>query len=159
MIISRRGLTAIVAVLVLAGAVVVIWWLSRPTKSDEQQILEVFAQGERAVEDKNLSGVMRLVSEDYSDGTYNKQELKQIVLRGLRETRTIKVTPALRDLQIAGPTARADLEVDVWRDSNEPEPTLHISMRVELSKQKGKWLVTSAAGDWPAAAEQLESFE
>ncbi len=64
MTISRRGLTAIVAVLMLAGAVVVIWWLSRPIKSDEQQILEVFAQGERAVEDKNLSGLMKLVSDD-----------------------------------------------------------------------------------------------
>ncbi len=158
MTISRRGLTAIVAIVVLAGGVVGIWWLLRPTKSDEQQILEVFTQGERAVEDKNLTGLMKLISDDYSDGTYNKQALKQVALTGFRQTRTIKVTPALRGLQISGQEARAEFEVDLWLDSNEPEPTIHILMRVELSKQKGKWLVTSATGDWPAAVERLESF-
>ncbi len=154
MTISRRTFLLIAGLVVLAVVIAVLWWLVRPPKTDRQQIVNLLRRTERAVEHKDLGGVMSVVSEDYDDGTYSKRELRQAMLAGFRQVRTIKVTPVLRKLEITGEHARAELDVDAWIDSNSPRPTMDMSMWVKLSNESGRWLVTSAGGDWPDAAEQ-----
>ena len=159
MTISRTGLAILVGVVIVVGIVVGVWWIVRPAKSHKQQIQELFIQAERAVEDKSLSRLMRLVADDYDDGVYTKRELKQQVVAAFRQFRTIRVTLVLRDLQITGDRARAQLEVDVWLDAGPAESPLHLALSVELVKQKKRWLMTSVGGDWPKSEGQLYNFE
>ncbi len=120
MTISRRTFFLMVEIVLLAVVIVVLWWLVRPQKTDRQQIVDLLAHTERAIEQRDLGGLMQAVSEDYDDGTYSKRELR-----------------------------RAELDVDVWIDSDQPHPTIHTAMWVKLSKESSRWLVTSAGGDWP----------
>jgi len=149
MTISRRTFFLIAGLVVLAGVIVVLWWLARPQKTDRQRIVDLLSRTEQAVERKDLGGVMQVVSEDYADGTYSRRELRRAALAGFREVRTIRITPVLHKLEVSGEDARVEIDVDVWLDSDRPRPTMHLAMWVELSKKTGQWLVTSAGGDWP----------
>ena len=154
MTISRRTLFLMTGLIGLAVVIVVLWWLGRPPETDRQQIVDLLGRTERAIEQRDLGGLMRAVSEDYDDGTYSKRELRRAALAGFRQVRTIRITPVLRELEVSGKDARVELDVDVWIDTDSPRPTMHVAMWVELSKESGRWLVTSAGGDWPNIPEQ-----
>jgi len=149
MTISRRILLLVAGFVVLVGIVVALWWLTRPPKSNRQQIVNLLERTERAIEQQDLGGVMRAVSEDYDDGTFSKSELRRAALAGFREVRTIRITPVLRELAVSGKDARAELGVDVWINTDSARPTMHVAIWVKLNKESGRWLVTSAGGDWP----------
>ena len=159
MTVSRTGLAILVGVVVVVGIAVGVWWIVRPAKSAKQQIQELFIQAERAVEDKSLSRLVRLVADDYDDGVYTKTELKRQAVAAFRQFRTIRVTPVLGDLQITGARARVQLEVDVWLEAEPAESPRHLALGVELERQKKRWLVTSAGGDWPEAEGRLHDLE
>ena len=159
MTVSRRSLTVTLIALVLAGIVAGVWVFSRPRKSDAQLIRELLVRAEQAAEAKDLRGIMGLVADDYSDGVYDKQTLKPVVLAGLRQVRVLKVSQVLHDLKVSGDQARAALAIDLWIDSDQPEPSMHLNMTIELRKQGRHWLVTGVSGDWPGVAEQAESGE
>ncbi len=154
MTISRRTFLLMAGLVVLAGVIVALWWLTRPPKTDQQQIVDLLGRTERAIEQRDLSGLMQAVSEDYADGAYSKRELRRAALAGFREVSTVKITPVLRELEVSGKDARAELDVDVWLDTDSPRPTMRVAMWVKLSKENGRWLVTSAGGDWPNIPEQ-----
>jgi len=149
MTISRRTFFLMVGIVLLAVVIVVLWWLVRPQKTDRQQIVDLLARTERAIEQQDLGGLMQAVSEDYDDGTYSKRELRRAALAGFREVRAIRITLVLRKLEVSAKEARAELDVDVWIDTASPRPTMQVAMWVRLSKESGRWLVTSAGGDWP----------
>ena len=149
MIISRRTFFLIAGIVVLAVVIVVLWWLVRPQKTDQQQIIDLLARTERAIEQRDLGGLMQAVSEDYADGTFSKRELRRAVLAGFRQVRTIRITPVLGEREVSGKDARVELDVDVWIDTDSPRPTMRLAIWVKLSKESGRWLVTSAGGDWP----------
>ncbi len=159
MTISRRTFSLVAGLVGLAVVIVVLWWLARPPKTDRQQIVDLLARTERAIEQQDLGGLMRAVSEDYADGTYSKRELRRAALAGFREVRTIRITPVLRELEVSGKDARAELDVDVWLDTDRPRPTMHVAIWVKLSKESGRWLVTSAGGDWPNIPEQSFPYQ
>jgi len=159
MTISRRTFFLMAGLVVLAVVVVVLWWLVRPQKGDRQQIVDLLGRTERAIEQRDLGGLMSVVSEDYDDGTYNRGELRRTALAGFREVGTIRITPVLRKLEVSGKDAHAELEVDVWIDTDQPRPTMHLAMWVKLSKESGRWLVTSAGGDWPNIPEQSFPYQ
>ncbi len=154
MTISRRTLFLIAGLIGLAVVIVAVWWLVRPQKTDRQQIIDLLARTERAIEQRDLGGLMQAVSEDYADGTFSKRELRRAVLAGFRQVRTIRITPVLGAREVSGKDARVELDVDVWIDTDSPRPTMHLAMWVELSKQSGRWLVTSVGGDWPDVPER-----
>ena len=159
MTISRRSFFLIAGLVVLVGVIVVLWWLTRPPKTDQQQIVDLLGRTERSIEQRDLGGLMQAVAEDYADGTYSKRELRRAALAGFREVGTIKLTPVLRELEVSGKGARAELDVDVWLDTDSPRPTMRVAMWVELSKESGRWLVTSAGGDWPNIPEQSFPYQ
>jgi len=159
MTISRRTFSLVAGLVGLAVVIVVLWWFARPPKTDRQQIVDLLARTERAIEQQDLGGLMRAVSEDYADGTYSKRELRRAALAGFREVRTIRITPVLRELEVSGKDARAELDVDVWLDTDRPRPTMHVAIWVKLSKESGRWLVTSAGGDWPNIPEQSFPYQ
>ena len=159
MTISRRTLLLMAGLVVLAGVIVVLWWLVRPQKTDRQQIVDLLGCTERAIEQQDLGGLMQAVSEDYDDGAYSKRELRRAALAGFREVRTIKITPVLRELEVSAKDARAELDVDVWLDTDSPRPTMHVAMWIELSKESGRWLVTSAGGEWPDVPQGAFPYE
>ncbi len=96
MTISRRSFLLIAGFAVLVGIIVALWWLTRPPKTDRQQIVNLLAHTEQAIEQRDLGGLMQAVSEDYDDGTYSKRELRRAALAGFREVRAIRITPAIR---------------------------------------------------------------
>ena len=156
---AKTGQNIPVSTLLLAGVIVVPWWLTHPRKTDQQQIVDLLARTERAIEQQDLGGLMQAVSEDYDDGTYNRGELRRTALAGFREVGTIRITPVLRKLEVSGKDAHAELEVDVWIDTDRPRPTMHLAMWVKLSKESGRWLVTSVGGDWPNIPEQSFPYQ
>ena len=151
---SRRVLLLTAGLVLLAGVAVVFWWLVRPQKTDHQQIVELLSHTERAIEHKDLGGMMQVVSQDYADSMYSKRELRRAALAGFREVGTIRITLVLHKLEVSGEDARASIDVDVWLDSDSPRPTMQLAMQVKLSKESGRWLVTSAGGDWPNLPER-----
>ncbi len=159
MTISRRTFRLMAGLVVVAVVIVVLWWLTHPPKTDRQQIIELLRGTEQAIEQQDLGGVMRAVSDDYSDGTYNKRELRRAALAGFREVTTIRITPVLRKLEVTGNDARAELDVDVWIDTDQPQPTMRLAIWVELSKQSGRWLVTNMGGDWPETPQQSFPYQ
>ncbi len=159
MTISRRAFLLIAGFVLLGGIIVALGWLTHPPKSDRQQIVKLLEHTERAIEQRDLSGLMKAISEDYDDGTYTKRELRRAALAGFREVRTIRITPVLRRLEVSDEEARADLDVEVWIDSDSPQPTMQVAMWVKLSKDSGRWLVTSAGGDWPNVPEQSFPYQ
>ena len=159
MTISRRTFSLMAGIVVLAVVIVVVWWLIRPPKTDQQQIVDLLGRTERAIEQQDLGGLMQAVSEDYADGTYSKRELRRAALAGFRQVRTIKITPVLRELEVSSEDARAELDLDVWIDTDRPRPTIRLAMWVKLSKESGRWLVTSAGGDWPNIPEQSFPYQ
>ncbi len=80
--------------------------------------------------------------------------LRRAALAGFREVGTIRITLVLHKLEVSGEDARASIDVDVWLDSDSPRPTMQLAMQVKLSKESGRWLVTSAGGDWPNLPER-----
>ena len=159
MTISRRTLFLMAGLIGLAVVIVVLWWLVRPQKTDQQQIIDLLARTERAIEQRDLGGLMQAVSEDYADGTYSKRELRQAALAGFRQVRTIKITPVLGEWEVSGKDARVELDVDVWIDTDRPRPTMHPAIWVKLSKESGRWVVTSAGGDWPNIPERSFPYQ
>jgi hypothetical protein len=138
----RRGLVTLLAALVLGGAA---WWfLLRPRPTDEERIYRLVANAAQAVERRNPSGVLRLVSESYHDSYGNsKRALAQQIIGGLRAAERYSVVPEVRSLQVSGDTARA---------LGEPTGRGYIEAEVQLglARERGRWLVTSADGWAPA---------
>lgn len=139
---------AIVAVIV--G--IAIYWLTRPTVSDRQQILDMFLATQDAVERKSVSGVMRHISEDYDDGTYTKRALTRLAVSAFREGEPFNVLTVVRALQIKGNQAVAEVEVKFWVGRGPPEHVQHLTLHVAAEKKRGKWQVTRARG-WQQAQE------
>ena len=149
MTISRRTFFLMAGLVGLAVVIVALWWLTRPPKTDHQQIVDLLGRTEQAIQQQDLGGLMQAVSEDYDDGAYTKRDLRQAALAGFREIGTIKITLVLGELVVRGKDARAELDVNVWIDTDSLRPTMHVAMWAELSKESGRWLVTRAGGDWP----------
>jgi len=141
----------IAALVVLLVAISLVYYLQRPELSDEEQIQRLFLEAERAVEAKDASDIMRLIADDYDDGTFVKRDLTRLAIRAFRTSDEIDVVPYLRLLQVQGQEAHAELDVDLLVDSD----TQRLKLAVDLKKTGRGWQVIRASG-WEVAGSEFE---
>ncbi len=146
----------VLALLVIAGAAVHRFVLRGPTKDDRQQILELVASVEQAVEEKKGSQILDHVSRDYHDDAGNDQrQLSRLVIAAFREPAPFDLVVELTDLQISGDqaTLRADVEFAVGGPVGAGSST-RLEVTAKLRRELGAWKVIEARG-WEGASEQF----
>jgi hypothetical protein len=144
---SRK--TVIFLILLLAAPVII--YLLFP--SDKSRIRKLFREGAAAVETKKTEDVMAKVSFSYTDEqglTY--LYLKKVFERVFGQMDDIKVEYTIKDIEVSGDSATADLDIRVTAGrgqqtgyvAGDAARPLHI--KFFLDKEHLKWLVVKTEG-------------
>jgi len=152
---KRIGCIIIVTALV-AG--LVAWHFLTPSasKDDRQQILEIVARVEQAIEEKKVSQALDHVSQDYYDESGNdRRSLQRLAIAAFREAEAFELVVQVTDLQIDGDQATliADVDFAVGQPVAAGSST-RLQVAAELRREPGGWKVTKAGG-WQGASEQF----
>lgn len=145
----------VLGLLVLVAAGAGYWLFLRPEPvSDRVQILRLIADVERAVEQKDVSGLMQHISEDYEDERgYTRRMVRRLVLAGARDPRTVDLSVDVADPEIKGDRATFVAEVDYALDGSAAVgETQHLTVVGHLRKEGRDWKVVSADG-WQEAGQ------
>ncbi len=137
----------ILALLVLLAAVIATmkFYFFRAPPSPEQQIMLSIARAEESAELGSVSGVMKVVSNDYADTTgSNKRDLSRLAVQALRGQQW-QLSTQLKSLAVDGDTAEVDLQVAMW---NEDAASYQLDYDITLIwRREGKtWRVVSSSG-------------
>jgi len=147
----------VIVVVVAAGAAVWYFLLRPPPLSDREQIINMIADRERAVEQAKVSDVMRYVAPDYQDPQgYDHRKLQRLVIQALRSGNPIDVVSQItdKDMHIQGDSATVKVDVDY--SLGEPVgmgETQHVSVTATLRRERGGWKIVRSTG-WQEAAGQ-----
>lgn len=163
----RRGAfkawVAAALVVLVAGAALVLAVRARlPQGSDVEQIRGVIDAGEEAVEQRDVSGMMRLISPEYRDRNgMRRDQIRFYAARTLRDADTVHVTisePSLR-IEVApdgqSATVACDVALSMTDALNSAFPTRHFHLTLDLRKEPARifgafpthaWRVVSADG-------------
>lgn len=156
---SRRvrliATVAVILVVLVAGVYIV----THPEPTDEEKIVRLVAQGQRAVENRNSTGLTSLISRDYFDKSgLTRQQIVALIVQWLRGGEEMVVVPQITGLQIREPFADMTLKVRVVPGRDPSGAGLDYDMSVRLRKEGRHWKVISAEG-WGAAQSDVLSGE
>jgi len=155
----RSRTLLVLAIVVLGAGGYAVFRMTRPPLDDKTQIQNLILTASRALEQQRVKSFMAVVADDYNDGTYNKQDVENLVRGAVLQSGEIRVVPYLRSLQIQATTATATVEAEVTvgytRGNPHAEPGRG-RYTVEMALRKGRhgWQVTSARG-WESAQAQF----
>jgi len=144
----RRAWLLLLAALVICLAAYLLARSLRPPLSDADQIRGQILAAAAACDQHSLTAFLRVISEDYSDGSFDKQRIAIMVRQAFIPNRPLHVVPYLKDLQVSGETARTDLVAEVTQESEKHS----YSIQAEWRKGRHGWQVTSARG-WEGASD------
>ena len=150
----------LLALLFFGALAVGLFFLIRggPPRSDTEQIQAILTEGERAVEEKDLSAIMRHVSKEYKDDLgLNRDRLRLLIGQTFREHGPLYVTLNSVSIQPQGETASVSAAVTVEAQDKETQQTSSntFPMTFQLKKEPGYrflvfptsyWRVVSAGG-------------
>jgi len=143
----KRLISAVVIIVVIVGAAV-IWRLTHPQVSDEEQIIRLIARVEQGVELKKPREILANIADDYKDSAgFTKLDIHRLSLSLLRVEGRPQVTLSNVKIEIHGKEADAHIDGEVTiafggTESQEFKGTLD----VHLSKRSGEWLIDSTSG-------------
>ncbi len=147
---GRRAVIVAVIIAAIAGAAYYFYFYLPPRRgTDEEQVLRLIVEVEKAVEQGSVSGVMEHISEDYSDAhglTYRM--VQRLVVMGARDSRGVILSVQVPEVQVSGETASFVAEVD-YGFQGQTEP-VHLTVSADLVREGGRWKVISAEG-WQGA--------
>ena len=105
----------ITAVLILAGLTWVLYGvLTVDRRGDEAQIRSLIEETVSAIQERNLSGVMRCVSGDYKDNDGNSYDrLRMLVAQALRAETEYKASAEIQRIAIGKDRAAVELIANV----------------------------------------------
>jgi len=145
-----RRIVPWVVVVVLLGGAGAAWFLNtRPAPlSDEQQVLRLIADVQRAVEQRKTSDVMGYVSEDYHDSRgLDRRGVQRLVMAAARDRSTMDLSVQVTSIEVHGDSATFTAEVDYSVGGTAmPGASDHLTVRGELRRERGGWKVISAEG-------------
>jgi len=145
-------------VLALAGAVAV-YLLTRPQPSDQQKIVALVAQAQRAVERHNSTGLTQLISRDYYDSSgFDRQQLVGMIVSWMRGGEDVLAVPEIAGMDIRDPFADVQLRVRIWSGRQPSGPGQPYQMKLRLRKEGRTWRVISAEG-WGEAQSDIMGGE
>jgi hypothetical protein len=152
----RKWIPTVIVLVVAAGAGLYYWRSTGGDKDDRQQVLELVASVEKAIEEKKLSSLMDRVSQDYQDKSGNdRRALQQLTVAAFRDSKPFDVLVQLNDLQITGneATVRAEVEFSVGQPVGMGDST-RLTVAAKLRREAGGWKVYEAEG-WEEAAQEF----
>ncbi|HHX41807.1 MAG TPA: hypothetical protein GX715_17775 [Armatimonadetes bacterium] len=145
-----RRLVLVVAL--LAGGLV--GWLASPRgapPAEEEQIRETLELARQAAEARNAGRFMRYISTRYDDGHYQYETLRGMLSFGLREYTQVRVILYVRDIQVKGATATAELEVQAeGTDPSGNRARFEDMMRVEFVRERARRRLFFKESRWRA---------
>jgi hypothetical protein len=141
------------ALVVAAGGLLAAWKLAPDRRPASQQILDALVEIQKAVEEKNLRGAMRHVSESYHDPeTQSKRELTRLALSGFREPGRFHVVLQAGRPQVQGSQATVEVRVEFsvvqGPSVRRREP---FTVHTRWVKEGRHWRVVWAEGYWQAS--------
>lgn len=143
----------IAALLVLAaGAGLLLSRLLGHRPTDEEQIRALFDQAAQAAEEKRIGDVVAGVSERFQGEGLDKRAAKQLVAIQILRGTWVAVMISGASIEVRGDTARAVVHVVMSRsgkgtplESLLPEQATVHRFGLELAREEGRWMVTTAA--------------
>lgn len=146
---KRRQLALIAASVVIA--IVGVRWLGRERPTDEEQIRARFLGAARAAEEKQIGGVMEVVSERFSGRDLDKQGVKRLVAGMVLRGDWVAVSVAGVAVSVRGDVARANLDIVTARSGKGkavadllPQEAAAHRLTCRLEREDGDWRVVTA---------------
>ena len=139
-----------IGLLLLVAAIGTLWFLW-PT--DESRIRKLFKEGAKAVESRDLDGVMAKVAFNYRDEhgmTY--LYLKEVLKREFQRLSDISIEYEVLNVRVAENTATAELDMRVIATSGSDtgyiigDVRTPLRLRFTLEKERAKWQLISTEG-------------
>ncbi len=98
---------------VAVAAVLLVTSLVRggPRLSEEDHIREVVDRARQGVVKHEVSEIFTHISRNYDDGNYNYDQLRGLIIYGLRQYRDVTVTLYVKEIKVEGEHATANVEV------------------------------------------------
>jgi len=148
--VGRRAEIVVVIIAAIAGAAYYFYFYLPPRRgTDEEQVLRLIVEVEKAVEQGSVSGVMQHISEDYSDRHgLNYRMVQRLVVAGARDSRGVILSVQVPEVQVSGDAASFVAEVE-YGFQGQTEP-VHLTVNGSLVREGGRWKVISAEG-WQGA--------
>jgi len=121
-----------------------------PPPTPENRVMLQITRAEEAVELSSVTGLMKVVSNDYMDTADNgKKDIARLVVSALRGRERWEVSTELKSITVEADTARSDLKVTVW-----PADVMSDQVTYELTltwqREGWTWRVLSSSG-WQEA--------
>jgi ketosteroid isomerase-like protein len=121
--------------------------------SDKSRIRKLFKEGAAAVEAKKTEDVMSKVSFNYTDEHgLSYLYLQKVFERVFREMDDIKVDYDIRDIEVSGDTATADVDIRVTARRGQEtgyvagDASSPLRIKFFLDKEHLRWLVVKTEG-------------
>ncbi|MBI2191535.1 MAG: hypothetical protein HYU36_06085 [Planctomycetes bacterium] len=118
--------------------------------TEEDRIMAVFQQVEEALEARDSSGCLSVISSEYHDSTGRRRgDIRNLLLVFCRVAHEVMVNIARRSLTVRGDSAEVELTVsarvsrgaqNIQVKTEEGSQTVIVNLR----KEGGRWMVTSA---------------
>lgn len=145
---------ALVAAGMVVWAGVVVWRAQREGPTVEQLLYRLVATAARAVEQRNTTGLTRLISDAYQDRSgYTREQLVPMIAGWMRGGTEYEVKPVIRQMVVRG--GSADLVLDVrLRYGGAEQATEPYRIKVTLQREGRQWKVIAAEG-WGEAQEDV----
>lgn len=147
--VRKSSWTAIGAIVLMLG------WLgftrlTEPNPSDEQQIRELLAAGEAAVEQRNMRAALSCVSRDYSDPAgFDRDGLRLQIIQAFRSVDGYDVSLQTMGIVIDGDSAevRTDISVAAFDDGGR-SPMFTGPVTFRLKKEPARRLLVFTTKAW-----------
>ena len=140
----------VVAIAAVAAGLFAAWKLVPDRRTAEEQILDSLVQIQKAVQEKDLRGTMRHVSEAYGDPTVeSKRELVQLTVGAYRQPGGFQVTLQAGRPEVQGTQASVDVRVEftvVEGPAARRVPPFTVQTR--WAREKAGWKIVRAEGYW-----------
>ncbi len=155
---KRLSCVVFAAALIVIGIGVVYWYTSPYRYSNEIQIVNILADEQTAIRNKDVKGVLAHVSSSYNDSAGNNYDsLRIMALDTLRSGTKFDSLIEHQFVTVNGDTAHADIAVTVTRTSPEGSIDKLFSGPLTISFRKYKtkrwyivpvraWKITSTDG-------------
>lgn len=149
----------VLAAVLLAG--VLLGWLVIPrggSPAEEERIRETLEMARQAVEAHNAGRFMRYVSTRYDDGSYKYETLRSMLSLGLREYGQVRVVLYVRDIQVRGERATAEMEVQAEGiDPSGNRVRFEGPMKVEFVRETARRRLFFSESRWRAISTDATS--
>lgn len=153
-----RGRWLLLTLVVLGMGGYLSWRFTRSQPSDREQIQNQILRGARAIEERRVSKLMRLVANDYDDGLYTKRGIERLARAGVRGAEQVRVVTYLNSLKLEGKIATTEVEAEVSLGPlTNPIATGRYQVTLHWRKGEHGWQVIRAEG-WPSAPAELGGY-